>query len=102
MDPQISLPKSYGTDKLVLMPRDPTWAHAYWDIADPQVSSASRWDGRKFMLSLFEARGKRLVAQQEIEFGRGSVDLPIPAPGLPYFAELSVQHDGRQTVLRRS
>src|SRR5208283_3508349 len=30
------LPLSYGSDRLVLMARDPTWAHAYWDIRVPR------------------------------------------------------------------
>jgi hypothetical protein len=28
------LPKSYGDTKIVLLPRDPSWAYTYWEIAD--------------------------------------------------------------------
>lgn len=32
----VPLPESYGTDRLVLLPIDPYWVHAYWELAAPE------------------------------------------------------------------
>ena len=37
----VSLPEAYGKDRLVLMPVDPYWVHAYWEMVPPSVSERS-------------------------------------------------------------
>ena len=37
-----ALPLAYGSDTLELMVRDPTWAHAYWDMSVERLTAGCR------------------------------------------------------------
>jgi hypothetical protein len=39
-DEQYSLPQRYGTDRLVLMARDPQWVYAYWEMTHERYRQA--------------------------------------------------------------
>ncbi len=40
------LPKSYGDTKIVLLPRDPYWAYAYWEISESARNEIQKEHGK--------------------------------------------------------
>ncbi len=45
VDPKDVIPRYYGEDQLVLLPRDPHWLFAYWEISLPTRQGVFReWD----------------------------------------------------------
>lgn len=98
-----SLPLAYGTDWLVLMVRDPTWAHAYWDISVARINSAvgSLGGGRAF-LRLIDSAAGLLLAEYEVSAKRGQHDIALPEADRSYVVELALVHYGRKEILARS
>ncbi len=45
-----SLPKQYGDNRIVIMPRDPVWLHAYWEINDTKKSSIKKKFGEDIFI----------------------------------------------------
>jgi hypothetical protein len=37
-EPRYNLPSRYYDNKIVLLPRDPWWAHTYWDITESRIN----------------------------------------------------------------
>jgi hypothetical protein len=97
------LPNAYGTDTLVLMVRDPTWAHAYWDISVARIDDAvvSLGGGEAFLRLIGVPTGY-LLAEHEVWAEHGSYDVPLPEADHSYAAELAILHDYRKVVLARS
>ena len=97
------LPNAYGTDTLVLMVRDPTWAHAYWDIRVARINDAvGSLGGGKAFLRLIGVPTGYLLAEHEVWADKGSYDVPLPEADHSYAAELAIVHDYRKIVLARS
>ncbi|MEN3013601.1 MAG: DUF4912 domain-containing protein [Endomicrobiia bacterium] len=46
------LPKSYGDTKIVLLPKDPWWCFAYWEISENTFSELRNLYGGNFKLSI--------------------------------------------------
>lgn len=46
------LPKSYGDTKIVLLPRDPWWCFAYWEISEKTIQEVKSLYGESFKLSI--------------------------------------------------
>jgi hypothetical protein len=47
--------ENYGSDRLVLMVRDPYWLHAYWEVTEQSIQRAREqlaedWDGHRWIL----------------------------------------------------
>lgn len=55
-----ALPEAYGTRKLWLVPRDPQWLYAHWDLDSPQLHEYNRLsrDGH-LILRIFDAEEAR-------------------------------------------
>lgn len=64
------LPRDYGITRLVLMPRDPFWMHAYWEVAPYTWEQAERTFGP-------EARNGRAVLRFHAEEEFHSFDVAI-------------------------
>jgi hypothetical protein len=98
------LPQSYGNNRLVLMARDPTWAHTYWDIRPARTAGASAALGNRgrLLLRLRDVASGRLVAEQEVHGEYGKKGMPFPCANRRYAAELSMVSDSTDIVLARS
>jgi hypothetical protein len=48
------LPEGYGDNRVVLLPRDPKWLYAYWDITNEHKEAARRTGGRALALRLYD------------------------------------------------
>ncbi len=48
------LPGGYGESRIVLMPRDPQWAYAYWDIPNEEKESCRSRGGIQLALRLYD------------------------------------------------
>lgn len=58
------LPHSYGVERLILMPRDPLRAFAYWELAGPTLAAAAQGSSQPQVLILQVLR-EDPVAQTE-------------------------------------
>ena len=97
------LTNAYGTDTLVIMARDPTWAHAYWDISVARVNDAvATLGGGKAFLRLIGVPTGYLLAEHEVWAERGSYHVALPEADRSYAAELVIFHRYRKIVLARS
>ena len=86
----IELPESYGTQRLLLVARDPHWLYAHWDMTIDQLrghNTASR-DGH-LIVRVFrdEARGKP-VLEQHVHPESRSWFLHVGWGGAKYLAQL--------------
>jgi hypothetical protein len=85
------------------MARDPTWAHAYWDISVARINDAvSSLGGGKAFLRLIGVPTGYLLAEHEVWAERGSYDVALPEADRSYAVELAIVHYGRRVVLARS
>ena len=99
-----ALPLAYGSDTLELMVRDPTWAHAYWDMSAERVMAAVGPFGRQeAFLRLIDVPTGHLVAEDVVWARRGSLGLALPRADRSYAAELAIMCDDfRWVILARS
>ncbi|MGO9901326.1 MAG: DUF4912 domain-containing protein [Solirubrobacteraceae bacterium] len=98
-----SLPVSYGTDTLVFMARDPTFAQAYWDIGDARIKDAvDSLGGGKAILRLIGLPIGQLLAEYEVCAKHGSYGVALPEADRSYAAELAIVRYYRKIVLARS
>src|SRR4028119_2266654 len=49
------LPEGYGESRIVLMPRDPQWAYAYWDVSNEHKDELRHQGGQQLELRLYDA-----------------------------------------------
>lgn len=104
------LPGGYGLSRIVLMPRDPQWAYAYWDIPNDHRESLRQQGGQSLALRLYDATGLDLAMQAPHSVQEYTCDelardwyLPIPVSDRDYVVEMGYRcPDGRWLVLARS
>jgi len=48
------LPAGYGESRVVLLPRDPQWAFAYWDVSNEHKEELRRQGGQHLALRLYD------------------------------------------------
>ena len=48
------LPEGYGESRIVLMPRDPQWAYAYWDVSNEHKETLRSQGGQQLALRLYD------------------------------------------------
>ena len=97
------LPRAYGSDSLELMVRDPTWAHAYWDISIDRFKDAvARGGGGRAFLRLIGVPTGHVLAEHAVWAERGSHGFALPAADRSYLVELAVIRDYRWDVITRS
>ncbi len=104
------LPGGYGESRIVLMPRDPQWAYAYWDIPMEHKEDLRRQGGARLALRFYDVTDIDISYQaphslQQYECDEMARDwyLPIPVSDRDYVAEIGyLCNDGRWLALTRS
>ncbi|MCS6814618.1 MAG: DUF4912 domain-containing protein [Cyanobacteria bacterium] len=104
------LPGGYGESRAVLLPRDPQWAYAYWDIPNEHKEEIRRQGGQQFALRVYDVTDIDVNYQaphsiQEYPCDELARDwyIPIPVSDRDYVVEIGYRcGDGRWLKLVRS
>jgi hypothetical protein len=104
------LPSGYGESRIVLMPRDPQWTYAYWDIPNEHKEELRRQGGMRLALRFYDVTDIDLNYQSPHSLQQYECDelarewfLPIPVSDRDYVVEIGyVCGDGRWLLLARS
>ncbi len=104
------LPGGYGESRIVLMPRDPQWAYAYWDVPGERKEELRRQGGQQLSLRLYDSTDIDLNYQAAHNVQEYLCDelarewyVPIPVSDRDYVVEIGYRcADGRWLCLARS
>jgi hypothetical protein len=104
------LPDGYGESRIVLLPRDPQWAYAYWDVPNEAKESKRREGGQQLALRLYDVTDIDFDRQPAHSMQEYPCDelarewyLPIPVSDRSYLVEIGYRTaDGRWLMLARS
>lgn len=104
------LPSGYGESRIVLLPRDPQWAYAYWDVPNEHREELRRQGGSRLALRFYDVTDIDLNYQRPHSLQQYECDelarewyLPIPVSDRDYVVEIGyVAFDGRWLMLARS
>ncbi|PSN76522.1 hypothetical protein C8B47_26845, partial [filamentous cyanobacterium CCP4] len=104
------LPDGYGESRIVLMPRDPQWAYAYWDTPHTHKEDLRYQGGEHLALRLYDVTGINLDHQAPHSMQQFGCDemarewyMQIPVSDRDYQVEIGyLTGDGRWLVLARS
>ena len=103
------LPGGYGESRIVLMPRDPQWAYAYWDIPNIQKEELRRQGGQQLSLRLYDVtdldghQSPHSVQEYLCDEMAREWYLPVPVSDRDYIIDIGYRcPDGRYLVLSRS
>ena len=103
------LPSGYGDSRIALMPRDPQWAYAYWDIPNECKESLRRQGGVRLALRFYDVTdigdSQRPHSLQQYECDELAREwyLPVPVSDREYAIEIGyIAMDGRWLLLARS
>ena len=93
LDEMASLPRSYRTQTLWLVPRDPQSLFAFWDVDWEAAFASATPAQRKVHLRLMRGDGSE-EAMLEIEPMKGNCYVPIEGAGDSYTADLGFYQTG--------
>ncbi|MEG3437935.1 DUF4912 domain-containing protein [Pannus brasiliensis CCIBt3594] len=104
------LPGGYGESRVTLLPRDPQWAYAYWDIPNDAKEELRRQGGQQLALRLYDVTDIDLNSQSAHSIQEYLCDelarewyMPIPVSDRDYALDIGYRcADGRWLVLARS
>ena len=104
------LPGGYGQSRIILMPRDPQWAYAHWDISNDHKEELRRQGGQELALRLHDVTDLDWQAQSPHSVQEYMCDelarewyLPVPVSDRDYAIDIGYRtFDGRWLVLARS
>jgi uncharacterized protein len=104
------LPDGYGESRIMLMPRDPQWAYAYWDVPNDHKEELRRQGGQQLAIRIYDVTDVDLDHQAPHSVQEYLCDemarewyLPIPVSDRDYVADIGYRcADGRWLVLARS
>jgi uncharacterized protein len=104
------LPAGYGESRIVLLPRDPQWAYAYWDIPIEHKNEIRQQGGQQLALRIYDITDIDLNIQSPHSIQEYAVDemtrewyIPIPVSDRSYTIDIGYRcGDGRWLVLARS
>ena len=104
------LPEGYGESRIVLLPRDPQWGYAYWDVSNEQKSEVRQQGGQNLVLRLYDVTDIEVNHQtphsmQQFDCDEMARDwyLSIPVSDRDYLVEIGyLTRDGRWLMLARS
>lgn len=104
------LPIGYGDSRIVLMPRDPQWAYAYWDIPNNHKENLRQQGGIRLALRFYDVTDINLDYQRPHSLQQYECDelarewyLPVPVSDREYAVEIGyIAMDGRWLLLARS
>ncbi|GAB4324848.1 MAG: hypothetical protein OHK0047_09490 [Leptolyngbyaceae cyanobacterium] len=106
----LELPDGYGDCRIVLMPRDPQWAYAYWDITNEAKEVLRQQGGQQLALRIYDVTDINLAFQSPHSVQEYPCDelarewyLPIPVSDRDYVVDIGYRClDGRWLLLARS
>ncbi|PLZ94602.1 DUF4912 domain-containing protein [Fischerella thermalis] len=104
------LPDGYGESRIVLMPRDPQWAYAYWDVPNEHKEELRRQGGQQLALRIYDVTDINLEYQSPHSIQEYPCDelarewyLPVPVSDRDYVIDIGYRcANGRWLVLARS
>lgn len=104
------LPSGYGESCIVLMPRDPQWAYAYWDVPNEYREELRRQGGIRLALRFYDVTDIDITQQRPHSLQQYECDelarewyMPVPVSDRDYMAEIGyIAADGRWLMLARS
>jgi len=104
------LPDGYGDSRIVLMPRDPQWAYAYWDTPSVHKEALRNQGGERLALRLYDVTDVDLSHQSPHSMQQFDCDelarewyLQLPISDRDYRVEIGyLAGDGRWLVLATS
>lgn len=104
------LPGGYGESRIVLMPRDPQWCYAYWDIPNEHKEELRRQGGQQLAIRLYDVTDVNLEYQSPHNVQEYLCDelarewyLPVPVSDRDYVVDIGYRcADGRWLILARS
>ncbi len=104
------LPGGYGDSRIVLLPRDPQWAYAYWDIPIEHKNELRYHGGQQLALRIYdvtdidsEHQSPHSIQEYPIDEMAREWYLPIPVSDRSYTIDIGYRcGDGRWLVLARS
>ena len=103
-----AIPERYNETRLVAMPRDPTWAFAYWEIREEKLRQLNR-DGEKVRLVLrvhdiegihFNGRNSNSSFDIPVRLTDGRWYINLPQAGCTYIMELVAKKKREQVLVR--
>lgn len=108
-DEQYFLPQRYGTDRLVLMARDPQWVYAYWEITHEHYRRTmerhiSEWGLSRPALRLYDVTPGIPHAHLDVVVGENAEDwyVHVNRPRHTLIAELGRLYPGGFVPMLRS
>jgi uncharacterized protein len=104
------IPGGYAESKIVLLPRDPQWAYAYWDITTEHKQDLRAQGGQQLALRLYDVTNINMGVQSPHSIQEYPLDemarewyLSIPVSDREYLLDIGFRcADGRWLVLARS
>ena len=104
------LPDGYGESRIVILPRDPQWSYAYWDIPNSAKEELRHQGGQQLALRLYDVTDINLNDQSPHSIQEYLCDelarewyLPIPVSDRDYVLDIGYRcFDGRWLILARS
>ncbi len=104
------IPGGYGEDRIVLLPRDPQWAYAYWDITNERKEALRTQGGQQLALRLYDVTDINMEYQSPHSIQEYPLDemarewyLSIPVSDREYLLDIGYRcADGRWLVIARS
>jgi len=104
------LPGGYGESRITLMPRDPQWAYAYWDIPNEHKDALRSQGGQQLALRLYDVTdldwhttSPHSVQEYLCDELAREWYLPIPVSDRDYALDIGYRtFDGRWLTLARS
>ncbi|MBD1850139.1 DUF4912 domain-containing protein [Leptolyngbya sp. FACHB-711] len=104
------LPDGYSETRIMLLPRDPQWAYAYWDIPKARKEELRQQGGVRLALRFYDVTDINVEIQRPHSLQQYECDelarewyLPIPVSDRDYVVEIGyVAFDGRWLMLARS
>jgi hypothetical protein len=114
MDPkeidQGDLPVTYGENRIVLLPRDPRWTYAYWEVSEAYKATLRHQGGQQLALRLYDVTDinfEHQLPHRMMEFLCDELArdwyLPIPESDRSYLVEIGYRcSDDRWLLISRS
>jgi hypothetical protein len=104
------LPGGYGQSRIVLLPRDPQWAYAYWDIPNDHKQYLRNQGGQQIALRLYDVTDIDIENQAPHNVQEYLCDemarewyFPIPVSDRDYILDIGYRcADGRWLSLAKS
>jgi len=104
------LPAGYGESRIVLMPRDPQWSYAYWDIPNEEKEDLRSQGGQQLAIRIYDVTDINFDDQTPHSIQEYPCDelarewyLPMPVSDRDYVVDIGYRcADGRWLVLARS